>query len=160
MITQDIVQELFDYRDGNLYWRHKVNKRHGISNPAGTVNSLGYRVVTINGKKIHAHRLVWLWHGLDLPEQIDHINGNRADNRIENLRAADCVTNAFNAKLKTDNTSGVKGVSWCNTYKKWIVQIYAFKKKVSGRFASFEDAAAFARQKRAELHGAFANEGV
>jgi hypothetical protein len=62
--------------------------------------------------------------------------------------------------LKSDNTSGVKGVSWCNTYNKWIVQIYAFKRKVSGRFKSFDEAVAFAKQKRVELHGSFANEGV
>jgi len=160
MITQDLVQEMFDYRDGHLYWRHKVNKRHGIDAPAGTTNSIGYRVVTINGKKIQAHRLVWLWHGFELPEQIDHINCDRADNRMENLRAADCMTNAFNSKLKSDNTSGVKGVSWCNTYNKWIVQIHAFKRKVSGRFKSFDEAVAFAKQKRVELHGSFANEGV
>jgi hypothetical protein len=160
MITQDLVKELFDYRDGYLYWRHKVNKKHGIDAPAGTINNLGYCVITINGKKIHGHRLVWLWHGKELPEQIDHINGDRKNNRIENLRAANCVTNAFNSKLKSNNKSGIKGVSWCNTYKKWIVQIYAFKKKVTGRFKSLEEAVAFAKQKRQELHGEYANEGV
>lgn len=160
MITHNETKEMFDYRDGHLYWQRKVNKRHGIHTPAGTVNSFGYRVITIKGKKIHAHRLVWLWHNAELPEQVDHINGDRADNRMENLRAANCMTNAFNSKLKADNTSGVKGVSWCNTYKKWIVQIHAFKRKVSGRFKSFEEAVTFAKQKRAELHGAFANEGV
>jgi hypothetical protein len=160
MITQDLIQELFDYRDGHLYWRHRVNKKHSIANPAGTINSIGYRVITINGKKIHAHRLVWLWHGLELPDQVDHINGDRADNRIENLRVSDCMTNAFNSKLKSDNKTGVKGVSWCNTYQKWTVQIYAFKRKLTGRFKSFDEAVAFAKQKRLELHGAFANEGV
>lgn len=160
MITQDLVQELFDYRDGHLYWRYKVNKRHGIDAPAGTIDSRGYRIITINGKKNSTHRLVWLWHGLDLPQQIDHINGTRCDNRIKNLRAADCMTNAFNSKLKSDNTSGVKGVSWCNTYSKWVVQIHAFKRKVTGRFKSFDEAVAFAKQKRVELHGSFANEGV
>lgn len=160
MIATDLVKELFNYRDGELYWRKKSNKRHSIANPAGTINSIGYRVITINGKKIHAHRLVWLWHGLELPEQIDHINGNRADNRIENLRAANYVTNAYNSKIKSDNTSGVKGVSWCNTYNKWVVQIFHQKKKLSARFKSFAEAKAFVQQKRKELHGEFANEGV
>jgi len=160
MIASDLVRELFDYRDGQLYWRQKANKRHAIIREAGTINNLGYRVVTINGKKIHAHRLVWLWHGKDLPEQVDHINGDRADNRIENLRAADYVTNAYNSRLKSDNTSGIKGVSWCNTYQRWVVQLYAAGKKISGRFKTKSEAATFASAKRKELHGEFACEGV
>lgn len=160
MITQDLVQELFDYREGNLYWRKRSNAKVAQGAQAGTVNQSGYCVVTVNNKKIHAHRLIWLWHGKELPEQIDHINGNKLDNRIENLRASDYITNAFNSKLKSDNTSGVKGVSWCNTYQKWVVQIHAFKKKVTGRFKTFDEAKTFAQQKRKELHGNFANEGV
>jgi hypothetical protein len=160
MIATDLVKELFDYRDGKLYWRKRSNSKVAEGSQAGTVNVSGYRVVTINGKKVHAHRLIWLWHGLELPEQIDHINGDSLDNRIENLRAAGYCTNAFNSKRKTDNKSGIKGVSWCNTYRKWTVQIYAFKKKVTGRFKSFDQAVAFAKQKRIELHGEYANEGV
>jgi hypothetical protein len=160
MIATDLVQELFDYRDGELYWRKRSNSKVAQGAQAGTVNMSGYRVITINGKKIHAHRLIWLWHGLELPEQIDHINGNPLDNRIENLRAANCVTNAYNSKLKSDNTSGVKGVSWCNTYRKWVVQIHHMKQKISARFNKFDEAKAFAQQKRKELHGEFANEGV
>lgn len=160
MIATDLVKELFDYRDGELYWRKRSNSKVAQGAQAGTVNQSGYRVVTVNGKKIHAHRLIWLWHWLELPTQIDHINGNPLDNRIENLRAADYATNAFNSKLKSDNTSGVKGVSWCNTYQKWVVQIHAFKKKVSGRFKTFDEAVCFAQSKRKELHGLFANEGV
>jgi hypothetical protein len=160
MIASDLVRELFDYRDGHLYWRKKTNRNHVITRPAGTINVTGYRVVTINGKKIHAHRLIWLWHGLELPQQIDHINGDPADNRIENLRAADYMTNAYNSRIKSDNTSGVKNVSWCNTYQRWVVQLRAAGKKVSGRFKTKEEAAMFARAKRKELHGEFACEGV
>jgi ribosomal protein L35 len=159
MMQHDLVKELFDYRDGQLYWRKKSNKRHGIDKPAGTLNSTGYCVITINGKKIHAHRLVWLWHGLELPAMLDHINRDTTDNRIENLRAATYVTNSYNSKIKADNKSGVKGVSWCNTYNKWIVQIYANKKKLSGRFKTMDEAVAFAQTKRKELHGEFACEG-
>jgi hypothetical protein len=160
MIATDLVKELFDYRDGELYWRKRSNSKVAEGSQAGTVNMTGYRVITINGKKIHAHRLIWLWHGNKLPEQLDHINGNPLDNRIENLRAATYVTNAYNSKLKSDNTSGVKGVSWCNTFNKWVVQIFHDKKKVSGRFKTFEEAKEFVQNKRKELHGEFANEGV
>jgi len=160
MIASDLVRELFDYRDGDLYWRERSNAKVAKNAKAGTINVSGYRVITVSGKKIHAHRLVWLWHGKNLPKQIDHINGDRLDNRIENLRAADPVTNAYNSKLKSDNTSGVKGVSWCNTYQKWVVQIWHQKKKLSARFKSFDEAKTFVQTKRIELHGEFANEGV
>jgi hypothetical protein len=160
MIEHDLVKEMFDYRDGFLYWRKKVNKRHSIEQPAGTDNASGYCVITINGKKIHAHRLIWLWHNESLPKMIDHANRDTLDNRIENLREADYVRNAYNSKLKSDNTSGVKGVSWCNTYNRWVVQMYANKQKVTGRFKMFDEAVEFAANKRRELHGEFACEGV
>jgi hypothetical protein len=160
-LTQhDLVRELFDYKDGKLYWRRKMNKRHSIDNPAGTVNSQGYTIITINGKKIGAHRLVWAWHNESVPAMIDHINRDTQDNRIENLRASDPVTNAYNSKIKCDNKSGTKGVSWCNTYNKWVVQMYANKKKFSGRFETKDEAIAFAQSMRKELHGDFACEGL
>lgn len=160
MIDHHSVRELFDYRDGNLYWKAKANKRHSIEAPAGTINSSGYRVITFKGKKLHAHRLVWLWHNETLPKMVDHINRDPKDNRIENLRASDYVTNAYNSKLKADNKSGVKGVSWCNTFQRWVVQMYANKKKVTGRFKTLPEAAAFAHETRKALHGEFACEGV
>lgn len=156
MFTTEELRELFDYRDGELYWRRRSNSKVASGQQAGTINSIGYRVITIKGKKIHAHRLVWIWHGRELPPQIDHINGNRADNRIENLRASDYVTNAYNSKLKSDNKSGVKGVSWCNHYQRWVVQLYHNKQKVQGRFKTLEEAKEFADRKREELHGEFA----
>lgn len=159
MITTDLVRELFDYRDGNLYWRERSNAKVEAGKAAGTINASGYVVVTIKGKKIHAHRLIWLWHGQDLPEQIDHINRNPLDNRIENLRAADYRTNGYNTGLKSDNKSGIKNVSWCNTYRKWVVQIYGKGGKVSGRFRTIEEASAFAKAKRLELHGEYACHG-
>ena len=140
MIDTKLVQELFEYKENNLYWLKKSNKRHSIDIPAGTINSNGYRVVTIVGKKIHAHRLVWLWHGKELPKVIDHINGNTSDNSIENLREATVANNAWNSKLGSNNKSGVRGVSWCNTYKKWTVQLHCNNKKVTARFKELSDA--------------------
>lgn len=160
MPTTEEVRSAFDYRDGQLFWRDSPNPRVEAGSAAGTVNASGYVVVSFRAKKVHAHRLIWLWHGMELPEQIDHINGNRADNSIENLRAADSATNAYNAKARTDNTSGVKNVSWCNTYNKWVVQILHRGGKVTGRFRDFDEATAFAALKRAELHGEFASDGV
>lgn len=158
-ITADRVRGLFSYRDGALYWLKRVNSKVAAGSRAGTVNNLGYVVITIDGKKIHAHRLIWLWHGHPLPVQLDHMNGIVGDNRVENLRAADYVTNACNSKVRSDNTSGVKGVSWCTTFNKWAVQIRRGSVLISRKFKTLEEAANFAREKRAELHGEFACEG-
>jgi hypothetical protein len=158
-LTPERVRELFDYRDGHLIWRESPNAKVEAGSIAGTARANGYRVITV-GNKFQAHRLVWLWHGRELSEQIDHINGDPSDNRIENLRAADNTTNAYNAALRTDNKSGVKNVSWCNTYNKWIVQILHRGGKVTGRFRDLDEAKAFATLKRAELHGEFASDGV
>ena len=107
---------------------------------------------------MNAHRLIWLWHGKELPIIIDHINGNLLDNRIENLRTADVASNGWNSKIKSDNTSGVRGVSWCNTYKKWVVQLFKNNKKLTARFKDFDEACQFATAKRKELHGEFFTE--
>ena len=156
MLTPERIRDLFDHRDGKLYWRRRSNSRAAAGQEAGTINSEGYRVVTIDGKNIHAHRLVWLWHGQEFPPQIDHINGDRLDNRMENLRVSDYVTNAYNSKRRTDNKSGVKGVSWCNTHQRWVVQLYHDRKKVWGRFKTLDEAKAFADSVRQAKHGEFA----
>jgi hypothetical protein len=158
--TAEYVRSLFDYRDGNLYWKHRVNSKVAAGSKAGTVDHRGYVTITIQGKKWHAHRLVWLWHGKELPPQLDHRDTDKANNRIENLRPADNVTNACNVRLKRNNRTGVKGVSWCNTYQKYVVQLYFNKRKVSGRFHSLDEAKMFADAKRQEIHGEFANDGA
>jgi hypothetical protein len=122
MITQELVQSLFTYSDGCLYW--KVNKgpaRKG--NKVGYLNNTGYLRCKINGKGYLIHRAIYLLHYGVLPEILDHINGNVLDNRIENLREATNQQNQFNAKLRSDNTSGVKGVSWNKSKKKWWVRV-------------------------------------
>jgi len=157
-VTTDLLKELFDYKNGDLYWRLNMNSKCRKGDKAGAINSNGYLVITINGKKYMAHRLIWLWHGNELPKIIDHIDNNPLNNKIENLRLATVASNGWNSKKRSDNTTGVSNVSWCNTYKKWVVQIYKNKKKHSARFFEFDDAVAYAEEKRKELHGDFYHE--
>lgn len=163
MMATEYVRELFDYRNGDLYWRKQVHPHQAMDMPAGRINPGGYRYIRHKGKAYMAHRLIWIWHGLNLPPKpmvLDHVNGDRLDNRMENLRPATIASNGHNSKLKADNKSGVRGVCWCNTYEKWVVQLYANKKKISGRFKDFDEAVKFANETRRKLHGEYFSDRV
>lgn len=124
MITQKEVRELFEYRDGRLYW--KVSPSRGVreNDLAGSLSSEGYVRVGVKGREYFAHRLIWLYHNGYFPEnQIDHINRKRDDNRIKNLREASRSCNLRNMKLDKRNTSGITGVCWNKYRKKWVVSI-------------------------------------
>jgi len=161
MITQSKLKELFNYIDGELYWKVRPYKSHvDISNPAGCLTNHNYRVITIEGKVYRAHRLVFLMHHNNLPDIIDHINNNKSDNRIENLRPASIYQNTQNAKRNSKNTSGVKGVSFSKQAGKWRAAINANGEYISiGFFSILEDAEKAMAEKRLELHGEYANNG-
>lgn len=123
-LTKELVRELFDYQsDGSLVWKTDLGGWRKKGRPAGTVDGCGYVHIGINGKRVKAHRVSYLWHHGELPSQIDHINGNRRDNRIENLRAATNAENVRNAKKRRGTSSQFKGVVWSPKYRKWIAQI-------------------------------------
>jgi hypothetical protein len=94
------------------------------------------------------------------PEQIDHINHLRSDNRISNLRDVGVLENQKNRSRNSNNTSGVTGVSWCQTRQDWVVSIHASGKVCAvGRFKDFDAAIAARKQAEASLgfhpnHGA------
>lgn len=159
MISKEEVRNLFRYEDGELLWRKNPRGRKTTNPIAGTVNSSGYKVITTGGKKIHAHRMVWTYFNGWPTFWVDHQNRNTLDNRIENLRPAMRHQNCQNSALRTDNTSGVKGVSWSNRYGLWVMQIHNNGKKYSKRFKDFEEAGEFTELVRQELHGVFACNG-
>lgn len=131
ILTQDWLRSLLDYDPETGVFINKVtrNPRAKIGRPAGTLNSEGYTVFQINGKKIFAHRAVWLYvHGAWPQDEIDHINRNRNDNRLCNLRAVDRCANAVNTGAFVNNTSGHKGVTWSARRKKWQVQMQVRRK--------------------------------
>lgn len=97
--------------------------------------------------------------GLSLGLHVDHENTDGLDCRRQNLRAATKTQNQCNRGMPSSNTSGVKGVSWSESRKKYKVAVKAGAKLVTARFTSIEDAARFAERVRSELHGPFANHG-
>ena len=132
MLTQERAVELFSYNcQGYLVRRidHAMTKKGQI---AGCLSGdSGYRVVKVDGALYREHRLIWLYHYGVFPEfQIDHINGVRHDNRIENLRDVTNLENHRNIKKRCDNTSGVTGVYYRPETKGWRAIIYVNGKAV------------------------------
>jgi hypothetical protein len=164
-LTVDLLNHLFEYdkETGNLIWKIKPSSRgHHVKagDIAGTLKSHGYLCVGINYNSYRAHRLIFLMHKGYLPKTIDHINGDKLDNRIENLRAATVGQNQHNRRTNANNTSGYKGVSWNKALKKWTARITLERKIIHlGYFANVEEAAEVVRKAREELHGDFANHG-
>ncbi len=129
MLTQALIRELFDYCDGELYWKIPV-KGHGgqkMGKIAGTFRQAGptytRRVIGIFGYCYSAHRLVFLYHHGFMPEQLDHIDRNPLNNRIENLRTADDSQQEANKSIRSDNKSGFRGVFWNSQKEKWQAKI-------------------------------------
>ena len=122
---------------------------------AGRLHHKGYRQVKINGRQYLAHRIIWaMFHGVWPEGQIDHIDGDRLNNRISNLRDVEQRINQRNAKMQSNNTSGVNGVSWGKRRQKWIAQITIDgKQKYLGCFDTVEDAAA--ARKAADVENGF-----
>jgi hypothetical protein len=122
MVTQQQALDLFSYdpATGELHWRYSHNKAKAGA-VVGAITPHGYRLTSIDKKRYYVHRLVWLIHHGQFPRLLDHINRNRSDNRIENLRAATQAQNMQNTRLQKNNTSGVKGISWSKSRRKFEV---------------------------------------
>lgn len=125
---------------------------------AGCLNALGYIRICVDYVDYAAHRLVWLYQFGSFPSsQIDHINGNRADNRLCNLRLADNSQNNQNRPLQRNSTSGFKGVSLHKQSGRWFAYATKNGRRVSGGYhESAEQAFAAATALRTQLHGEYA----
>lgn len=152
MINKDYVNSILEYKDGDLYW--KVAKGNVSKGTKAGRNRLGYFDTCIDKKRYQNHRLIWLLHYGYYPVEIDHIDGNPSNNRIENLREATRKENCRNRKVSVLNTSGCKNVCWHKKTKKWMV---AVNKIYIGLFESLELAELVAIEARNKYHGKFAN---
>lgn len=164
MITQIELKKILSYdkETGLFAWKSNPSpfSRVKIGGIAGCYHKEGYIVIGINNKSYNAHRLAWLYtYGSFPPEQIDHINHNRSDNRLENLRSVTNQENAMNRSKHKLNKSGVTGVSWSKSYKRWIGNITIDGKRIYlGNFVSFSDAVD-ARKNAEVLYGFHENHG-
>lgn len=156
-LTKEYLNELFEYRDGKLYWKVQKGCRGKIGAFAGTDNGKGYLKVQIDGVKHFVHRIVWIMHYGEAPKRLDHKDTNKLNNRIENLRPATGTENGLNRGAPKHNTSGIKGVSWHKKHGKWYVCMKVLgKQKFFGLFEDIELAELVAIEAREKYHGEFA----
>ena len=155
MITQEFLHKHFNYCNGDLV--RKISPRKRYANPELSE----YLCIVVNGKAYKTHRMIFLYHHGYLPKQIDHIDSNKHNNQIENLRECLPSHNSMNIGLRKDNTTGIKGVVWEKDRMKWRVRVHMNQKKVySGRFIDKELADLVAVMAREKYHKEFANHGV
>jgi hypothetical protein len=156
MITQSELKELLNYdKETGIFIRIKSNSnRAKVNCVAGNIRKDGYLEVRVCKKSYLQHRLAWLYIYGKFPDKlIDHINGNRNDNRIENLREVDYKENTYNSKVRSDNKSGVRCVSWNKKSQSWEVRVKVDKKlKHFGSYKELDDAAKVAEKVRKEHH--------
>lgn len=156
-MDQSKVKFLFDYLDGKLYWKNPTRITMKSGTIAGCVNKYGYLQVGINKKYYRVHQLIYLYHHGHIPKMIDHIDGDKLNNKIENLRECDTSTNSVNMRLHPTNTSGTKNVSWSKNKNKWRVCLQVnCKYKHIGYFGDIELAELVASEAREKYHGRFA----
>lgn len=164
MLTQARLKELLHYdpETGSFTWKsgHASGWSRKSEREAGHA-FMGYRRIKLDQKSYLAHRLAWLWVTGEMPTlRIDHQDLNKSNNKFKNLRLATGSQNVLNVGLKSNNTSGIKGVYWKKKLSKWFASININGKQTHlGYFADKEDAAKAVQKKRTEIHGEYANHG-
>jgi hypothetical protein len=127
MIALERLKTLLHYDEttGGFVWLVSPANNVPAGSVAGSIHRIqGYRVIRVDGKAERAHRLAWLYvTGENPPEQIDHINGVRSDNRFCNLRPATNGQNQQNSKTQSNNRLRIKGVCRCKKTGRYKAQI-------------------------------------
>lgn len=166
--SPEVLRELLDYDPyaGTFRWKERSDDPFNRWNIrfsgrlALTAICGGYRRGKVGGVAHYAHRVAWAIHfGSWPPQQIDHINGDRGDNRIANLRVVDDLENSRNQQLSKRNKAGAPGLAWIPRWQRWQVCIGVEGKNIYvGGFPSIEEAVA-ARRAAEREYGFHPNHG-
>jgi len=170
-----LYHRLFECLDsGELRWRARgldtIKSKQGVNawnakyagELAGTIDERGYVRVSVRKRLLYAHQVAWVLRNGPIPPGmvIDHINHDRADNSAANLRLVSPRTNGHNMRLKSNNTSGVCGVTRAHRKGAWSATITIDRRSIHlGSFSSIEEAAS-ARAVANKKYGFHENHGM
>jgi len=156
MLTSEKLKEVLDYcpETGNFFWRVRRGRQKAGS-LAGHADTHGYIMIRVFSKIYMAHRLAFLFVYDRFPiGDTDHINRNRSDNRIENLREVTRSENNVNSKIRKNNTSGYRGVSWSERDKHYHAYINKDGRRINiGYFRDSKEAAIAYDEKAKDIYG-------
>lgn len=172
-ITPEMLREVLGYNPntGTLHWKNRPismfgndrlcnswNSRHAGKEAFTTSQTHGYLKSSVMDIELLAHRVAWaIYHGVWPVNDIDHRNGNKRDNRINNLREANKTENLQNRGKQSNNTSGYKCVSFDKRRNSWFSYINADgKRKYLGCYPTPEEAHAAYCEAAKKYHGEFA----
>ena len=176
-ITYEYLRELFDYDDGAgvLIWKSRPiymfreTSRSAYHNstiwngryagqPAGAANNKGYIHIKVDGRSLAAHRLIWLHQYGEPPSlSIDHIDGNKSNNRLSNLRQATRSQNAANTSCTKCNSSGFRGVVFNKQTNSYMARITKDgRSNYLGLFDTINEAKAAYERAAVMMYGEFA----
>ena len=156
----------YDHETGALTWRCRPesmfqtrracsvwNARYAGKPALDCDDGRGYRHGRVFRRALFAHRAAWMiFYGQVAPERIDHINGDPADNRIENLRSVTNAENGQNCKISAANSTGVTGVCWAKRQRKYLAYIGSMgTRQYLGTFANIADAVSARKQAQIAL---------
>ena len=137
-LTTEEIRTLWDYRDGDLWWKERRRGRM-MDRPAGCFDN-GYRRIELNGRLYLMHRLIWLWHGKELVDSlvIDHIDNNPSNNCIENLQK---ISQADNLRRRECIKNPKGSVCFHKISRKWRARLQSKCKQIYlGSFKTREEA--------------------
>ena len=152
--------EIVYYKEGALYWKIKRSHNAKVGDECGYRSSTGYIIFEYENKCYTAHRVIWQLFNGEIPDglEIDHIDRDRSNNLVENLRLSTRKENAANSSLSKRNTSGFRGVSYDKRRSKFFAQIVFNKQKqFLGYFETAEQASQAYNYSAEKLFGEFYN---
>jgi hypothetical protein len=163
MLTQEELKRVlrYNHETGIFIWIKSVAKRIAVGDVAGNLDPAGYIRIRYKGCLYRAHTLAWLYHYGEFPcMDVDHIDCNKTNNSIANLRLATKHENATNRPLQKNNTSGVKGVRWNNRDKIWTASFVFMGRYIHvGSFKDKNRAASAIKAARELTQSNFINNG-
>lgn len=162
IMNKNSVIELlsYDHISGYLYWKEPPRIGVKSGSKAGHLVKEGYVLIKFMGKMYCSHRLAWeLFYGQEPPDAIDHINRDRSDNRISNLRLATTAQNNANKTARADSISGIKGVCRARVGPNWVARIKKDgKQRHIGTFETKEQASEAYFKELQKISGEFASQ--